>query len=625
MGWGTAVKWPNYTRKTQAYVSSTVASSGDSSVTYSVTGCARSGDGSGQYYASGYTARVELFYRIDGGGWHSLGSTTGTLNYNDSVGSITKTVTISRTTAAQVVDFAADVTSPSGYWSTATAQVSNTVSALASYTVSYSANGGSGAPSSQTKWLGKALTLSSTKPTRTGHSFSRWNTKSGGTGTSYAPGASYTANASATLYAQWTANTYVVAFDADGGSGAPASQTKVYGTTLKLSSTAPGRANYDFMGWATSKGGEVAYQPGGDYTANAAVTLYAVWELAYTAPRIASASIVRCDASGLPDDEGDHARLTATWSVDQTVSGNEGDRASISWREASSSSWSEATVIGLSGTSGAIDVVLGTFDVERSYEVRIHLADTHEGGGTTRLLTLSQAFFTIDLLVGGHGIAVGKPATRAGMLDIGLDVEVGGTLNGYEIEGESGNRWGIIPVVEANAGVMEIGQCVDFHASDGDTSDYIVRLQATQTGKLLVNGVEISLSGHGHAASDISSGTLPRSRGGTGQTGRSDGTITRNTTNCSTLGTSWVSHNGVTCTVSFIDAKITNALANNGNVVVATLPEGFRPRANMYVSCIEKAGLWARITASGEVRISNRTGASYAAGSTFTFSTGYDI
>lgn len=122
-----------------------------------------------------------------------------------------------------------------------------------------------------------------------------------------------------------------------------------------------------------------------------------------------------------------------------------------------------------------------------------------------------------------------------------------------------------------------------------------------------------------------SSETLPRSHGGTGQTGRSDGTITRNTTNCSTLGTSWVSHNGVTCTVSFIDAKITNALANNGNVVVATLPEGFRPRANMYVSCIDEAGLWARITAGGEVRISNRTGASYAAGSTFTFSTSYDI
>lgn len=154
----------------------------------------------------------------------------------------------------------------------------------------------------------------------------------------------------------------------------------------------------------------------------------------------------------------------------------------------------------------------------------------------------------------------------------------------------------------------------------------------TSRQETLVSGTNIktingtSLLGSGNISiTGLVNGILAVSAGGTGQTGRSDGTITRNTTNCSTLGTSWISHNGVTCTVSFIDAKITNALANNGNVVVATLPEGFRPRANMYVSCIEKAGLWARITASGEVRISNRTGASYAAGSTFTFSTSYDI
>ena len=106
---------------------------------------------------------------------------------------------------------------------------------------------------------------------------------------------------------------------------------------------------------------------------------------------------------------------------------------------------------------------------------------------------------------------------------------------------------------------------------------------------------------------------------------REDGTIERNTSNCSSLGTSWLSRKGGVVSVSFIDAKLANALASSGNVVVATLPAGFRPRANRYICCIEKAGLWARITASGEVRISNRTGASYAAGSTFTFSDSYYV
>ena len=74
------------------------------------------------------------------------------------------------------------------------------------YTISYNANGGSGAPSSQTKTHGVSLTLSSTKPTRSGYTFTGWNTKANGTGTSYSAGGSYTVNASVTLYAQWKVN-----------------------------------------------------------------------------------------------------------------------------------------------------------------------------------------------------------------------------------------------------------------------------------------------------------------------------------------------------------------------------------------------------------------------------------
>lgn len=70
-----------------------------------------------------------------------------------------------------------------------------------------------------------------------------------------------------------------VKYDANGGSGAPGTQTKYYNNTLTLSSTKPTRAGYTFKGWATSKTATTAnYQPGGSYTANAATTLYAVWQ-----------------------------------------------------------------------------------------------------------------------------------------------------------------------------------------------------------------------------------------------------------------------------------------------------------------------------------------------------------
>jgi|GEM_PF-5459286 len=39
--------------------------------------------------------------------------------------------------------------------------------------------------------------------TRTGYTFTGWNTVAGGTGTSYANGATYPFTASVTLYAQW--------------------------------------------------------------------------------------------------------------------------------------------------------------------------------------------------------------------------------------------------------------------------------------------------------------------------------------------------------------------------------------------------------------------------------------
>lgn len=57
------------------------------------------------------------------------------------------------------------------------------------HTVTYNANGGTGAPGNQTKNQGVTLTLSSTKPTRTGYTFKYWNASIGGT---YNPGGSYT-------------------------------------------------------------------------------------------------------------------------------------------------------------------------------------------------------------------------------------------------------------------------------------------------------------------------------------------------------------------------------------------------------------------------------------------------
>ncbi len=71
------------------------------------------------------------------------------------------------------------------------------------YNISYNANGGSGAPSSQTKLHGNILTLSSTKPVRNLWQFKGWATSSTATSAQYQAGRSYSANGNQTLYAVW--------------------------------------------------------------------------------------------------------------------------------------------------------------------------------------------------------------------------------------------------------------------------------------------------------------------------------------------------------------------------------------------------------------------------------------
>ena len=149
------------------------------------------------------------------------------------------------------------------------------------YTVKYDANGGTGAPSNQTKKQGESLTISTAKPTKTGYTFTSWNTKKDGTGTKYDIGASYTTDSDVTLYAQYKENTitYTVKYDANGGTGAPSNQTKTKGTDLVLSDIKPTKEGYIFVNWNTKKDGiGTSYNAGSKYTTEASVTLYAQYE-----------------------------------------------------------------------------------------------------------------------------------------------------------------------------------------------------------------------------------------------------------------------------------------------------------------------------------------------------------
>ena len=111
------------------------------------------------------------------------------------------------------------------------------------FTITYNANGGTGEPASQTKTNGKALTLSSTKPTRQGYTFLGWATSSGASSAQYNPGSSFTTDANTTLYAVWRKDEAIssdINFELSSSAAVP-------GSTVELTLKVTGTTKIDFI------------------------------------------------------------------------------------------------------------------------------------------------------------------------------------------------------------------------------------------------------------------------------------------------------------------------------------------------------------------------------------------
>ena len=86
--------------------------------------------------------------------------------------------------------------------------------------------------------------------------------------------------------------TYIVSYNANGGEGAPATQTKIKGQDITLSTTIPTREGYTFLGWTTSSTEIIVkYSAGNTYSTDENITLYAVWQVNNIAPVISSISV----------------------------------------------------------------------------------------------------------------------------------------------------------------------------------------------------------------------------------------------------------------------------------------------------------------------------------------------
>jgi len=141
--------------------------------------------------------------------------------------------------------------------------------------VTFDANGGEGTMEDQNANAPTALTEN--EFTRTGYTFSGWNTKADGTGEDYEDEEVYNFEDDLTLFAQWVANKYTVTFDAKGGTE-PDPETKQvtfdaeYG---ELPTTS--RTGYTFNGWFTAASGGTEVKADTTVSIASAQTLYAQW------------------------------------------------------------------------------------------------------------------------------------------------------------------------------------------------------------------------------------------------------------------------------------------------------------------------------------------------------------
>ena len=143
------------------------------------------------------------------------------------------------------------------------------------YKVHYDANTGSGATPDTVGNYDATVQLANSNFTKTGHTFTGWNTMANGGGTAYAAGDNFHLTGDVTLYAQWRKNNYTLTFDSKGGSPVP-SQTVEYGAKV-TEPTPPTKTGHTFAGWYKDAGFANPWNFGTDTMPDINATLYAKW------------------------------------------------------------------------------------------------------------------------------------------------------------------------------------------------------------------------------------------------------------------------------------------------------------------------------------------------------------
>ncbi len=202
------------------------------------------------------------------------------------------------------------------------------------YKINYYLNGGVNSSGNPSDYKIVTSTITLKNPNRTGYTFSGWYTSSSFKTeiTQISKGSTGTKN----LYAKWTANSYTIHYDANGGNGAAMQDTTSckYDTLYSLIMNSYTRSGYKFVGWNTqSDGSGESYEDGGKVknlttSSGKIVTLYAQWETL-----IVEVTQIEVSINTMTVKVGDEfplgARITPVDATDPTVTWSSSDTSVI--------------------------------------------------------------------------------------------------------------------------------------------------------------------------------------------------------------------------------------------------------------------------------------------------------
>ena len=160
------------------------------------------------------------------------------------------------------------------------------------YKIAFNNNGGSGTMDTITCTYDKDCTLTANTFAKTGYTFAGWSKTSTGA-IEYTNGSTVknlATSGSITLYAKWTANTYTITYNANGGSGSMDKTTCTYDTDCTLAANSFTKTGYTFANWTKDSTTGTAYTAGStvkNLATSGNVNMYAKWntntyKIAYT-------------------------------------------------------------------------------------------------------------------------------------------------------------------------------------------------------------------------------------------------------------------------------------------------------------------------------------------------------